>query len=191
MITLSLSKTFHTQPGGRGAPRHVPLACALKVSFDSGRSGHIFFELPECPLSSPLTAKKYLFCRGKIFCRREEIFAVGGHDPSAPFLAFLIYLYLIHFNRMAWSRHRRWPTTARRLRFSHYSRRVIILLFILFPVVIIICISRLIVEKNNGARTDISGHTLFDPIKITPQCKRSKRRRVIDMTLINNEVSCI
>ena len=94
---------------------------------------------------------------------------------------------------MAWSRHSRRPTTARRLRFPHYSRRVIILLFILFPVVVIIlCISRLkgnIAKKNNGARTGSSGHTLFDPIKIKPQCKRSKRRRVIDMTLINNEVS--
>mmetsp|Transcript_17545 Transcript_17545/g.37991 ORF Transcript_17545/g.37991 Transcript_17545/m.37991 type:complete len:594 (-) Transcript_17545:2281-4062(-) len=66
-----------------------------------------------------------------------------------------------------------------------------------------LCIGRLIgiggPKKDGQASTAINvfqqrdsppGY-LFDPVKIPPRCPRKQRRRVIDMTLINNELSSL
>lgn len=46
-------------------------------------------------------------------------------------------------------------------------------------------------ETRTFPKTHDPPGSLFDPIKIPPRCSREKRRKVIDMTLINNELSSL
>ena len=68
-----------------GVDGRVPIEKNTTRPGRSEKGGIIFFELPECPLSSPLTAKNILprqksGKKSKIFFAAAKYFAVRGDD---------------------------------------------------------------------------------------------------------------
>ena len=85
-LYITIKYLVHTLGGRRAGVQCCaqPAAC-LQPTGRSEKGGIIFFELPECPLSSPLTAKNILprqksGKKSKIFFAAAKYFAVRGDD---------------------------------------------------------------------------------------------------------------